>query len=702
MMSGPDVWLLAALVAAVALAGWLGWRLRREPAQELERARADLSRRLTELFSLQELAYVLADSVELDRIAEQVAQYAARFIRCDGALVAMADESAAGVRVVAARGTLASLAGREVSAARGGLVGAAMEQGHLQVAEADEEEQPQLLDDVRVRRALVAPLRAHGVSVGAVAVSAETPGAFDDGDLRLVSTVATHAALALANAKFFDLVLAGKQQWETTFDALNDGIAVVDAEGCIRRANRALGELLRTPLPDLVGSRLAPALFGHPDELTELLDAVRSGRGQPSLTRRSERLDRMLRIGASRLGGRGDGWVVALIEDVTEQKALESQLLQSEKLAAVGQLVSGVAHELNNPLTSIGGLSEFLMEQPSTSARDREHLRVIHEQAERAARIVRNLLTFARKGPTDVGDIDLNDIAQRATSLITYELRLRKIELDLRLSKGLPRVYGDRFQMQQAVLNLLTNAIQAVSRNPPDRPRVVRVTTAPRDGLVMLRVADTGPGVPDDIASHIFDPFFTTKAPGEGTGLGLSITYGIVEGHRGRIEVQRGAEGGAMFTVTLPASDRTPDAGPTPEAAELAGATPLPSRCVLLVDEDPAVRQMIGVLFSHDGHRVDAARDASHGAALLAAGAYDLVIADPRAAVSAGETFADVLARHDPNFARRTIFLTADVRPETEEWLRQLGVRYFRKPFNVRDLKTAAAVMLATASSRTL
>ena len=242
------------------------------------------------------------------------------------------------------------------------------------------------------------------------------------------------------------------------------------------------------------------------------------------------------------------------VEDVTEQERLESQLIQSEKMAAVGQLVSGVAHELNNPLTSVAGLAEFLLEQPVPSERDREHLRVIREQADRATQIVRNLLTFARKGPAEVERYQLNELVERTVSLVGFEARLQEITIDVTLDPALPALLGDRYQIQQVVLNLVTNAIQAVRTNPPARARRVRIATLLQDDLVTLRVADSGPGIDAALLPHIFTPFVTTKDPGQGTGLGLSISYRILEGHGGSLGVERPDEGGAVFVMQLPAN----------------------------------------------------------------------------------------------------------------------------------------------------
>src|SRR5206468_2414084 len=282
--------------------------------------------------------------------------------------------------------------------------------------------------------------------------------------------------------------------------------------------------------------------------------------------------------------------IVVLVEDVTEQQALETQLVQSEKLAAVGQLGSGVAHELNNPLTSIAGLSEFLLEQKELGKKDRGHLQVIQEQAERAGRIVRNLLTFARKGTGERDLVDLNDVIRRTLSLTAYDLKLKDITVTRELSGALPEVLGDRHGLQQVVLNLVTNAAQAVTENPRDRPREITVSTW-FDGQVHLRVADSGPGIPEHVLQNVFTPFFTTKEPGKGTGLGLSITYSIVESHGGQITLEpRSARGGAAFRVDLPPApadavrpELTPAHGtPLPDAA------PTVKRTILLVDADPA------------------------------------------------------------------------------------------------------------------
>ncbi len=676
------------------------WRLRQRllrSEQERLRAAEELNRRLSELFSLQELSYVLSDSLELDRIVEQVVRYAVRFLDAQGALLALlGDAPSDPLRVAAAEGTLAPLRGRKIQADDAGLLARSTGREHLELIRNSGAEPTEIVKGFHAAAAAAVPLRSHGIVIGTLVITDPRERVFVPEDIRLLSTLATHAAVVIANARFFEMVRRAKEQWETAFDALSEGIAVVDDEGRVRRSNRALADLLNTPLPNVVGTPLGEALLGKPNALEDLLAATRRGDRPAPLVARSERLGRAVRVNAARIPGAAtEQSIVVMVEDVTEQQALETQLVQSEKLAAVGQLVSGVAHELNNPLTSIAGLSEFLLEQKELGKKDRGHLQVIQEQAERASRIVRNLLTFARKGGTERVPVDLNDVIRRTLSLTSYDLKLKDISVERELSGALPDVFGDRHGLQQVVLNLVTNAAHAVAENPRERPREIIVSTW-FDGQVHLRVADTGPGIPDDVAQSVFTPFFTTKEPGKGTGLGLSITYSIVESHGGQITLEpRGPRGGAAFRVDLP---------PAPADAVRPALTPVHGtpalnagstvkRTILLVDADPAVQRTIKALFARDGHDVEVAGDPQHALDLAQRGGFDLVITDARAMAPGkrGTLLAEELVTRMPALRDRIIVATGDVRPTTEETLARLGVRYVRKPFNLRDLRVEAA-----------
>src|SRR5437667_1229553 len=700
-LRSPALLYVTIAVALILLgSGLVLWRLRQRllrSEHERRRAAEELNRRLSELFSLQELSYVLSDSLELDRIVEQVVRYAVRFLDARGALLALVGDTPSDrLQVAAAEGTLASLRGQKIQADDSGLIARSTAREHLELIRNSGAEPTEIVKGFEAAAAAAVPLRSHGIVIGTLIITDPREGAFVPEDIRLLSTLATHAAVVIANARFFGMVRRAKEQWETAFDALSEGIAVVDDEGRVRRSNRSLAALLGAPLPNVVGTPLGEALLGKPNALHELLAATRRGERPAPLVARSDRLRRTVRVNAARIPGAAtEQSIVVMVEDVTEQQALETQLVQSEKLAAVGQLVSGVAHELNNPLTSIVGLSEFLLEQKELGKKDRGHLQVIHEQAERAGRIVRNLLTFARKGSAERVPVDLNDVIRRTLSLTAYDLKLKDITVERELSGALPDVFGDRHGLQQVVLNLLTNAAHAVAENPRERPRQITVSTW-FDGQVHLRVADTGPGISDEVAQSVFTPFFTTKEPGKGTGLGLSITYSIVESHGGQIALEpRGPRGGAAFRVDLPPApaDAVRPALTPVHGTPTVTASPTVKRTILLVDADSDVQRTIKALFARDGHDVEVAGDPQHALDLAQRGSFDLVITDARAMAPGkrGTLLAEELVARMPALRERIIVATGDVRPTTEETLARLGVRYVRKPFNLRDLRVEAA-----------
>ena len=684
------IWWLAvvAVVGAVGTFALAVLRARRrgDDAQEKsEQLAAQVDRRISELFSLQELSYVLSQSIQLDRIVEEVAKYAARFLNADGAIVVLAEGNL--LRVVAATGTLEPLLG-EVSEDPDSLVRRAIGGDRIEVAEGTEAPAVRLFGGMMVRSAAVAPLRAQGIAMGALAVADRQGGPLSTEDLWLFSTVATNASVVLANSRLYEMVRQSETEWETTFNALAEGIAVVGPTGAVLRANRALAALAGVSESELVGRNLDQMIFGDLEAVAGLIEAAYRGERTAPLVVRPEDSHRVLRLTAAPLAGTERGSVVVLIEDVTEQRLLEAQLIQSDKMASIGQLVSGVAHELNNPLTSIAGLAELLLERPPHPELPREHLRVIHDQAERAGRIVRNLLTFARKGVAEKAAVDLREVVARTSLLITYELQLHGIELESDLSPDSVMVLGDRYELQQVLLNLVTNAVQAVTGLPEGRHRQITLSTGlNEDGKASLRVRDNGPGVPVHQVPYLFTPFFTTKAPGEGTGLGLSLSYGLVKAHGGVLEYEAPPQGGAEFRVTLPLLETE-----IPESVD-----PVPhggngralERRILIVDEDPAVHRLLTALFTPEGHAVEAVRSGEQGLRLARERTYDLIIADVHAATGPAELFAEALLEAFPAASARLV-VACSGEEELPGPLARRPLHRVRKPFNLRDLKAVA------------
>ena len=677
-------------LAAVVTLGAVWWHLAEASRQirglddERRALAGQVDRRINEIFSLQELSYVLAESLQSDRIAGQVARYVMRFLNAEGAAVVLAGASDGSLLVATAEGSLAHSAGLRITDATPSLVIRASTTERIEVTNGTEPEPVFLIPGHQVVTGAAAPLRAHGLTMGVLAVADRRQGGFTAEDLWLLSTVATHVAVVMANSRLFEMVRQAKEEWETAFNALNEGIAVLDPEGRLTRGNRALARLLDLPAPALIGRPFWTMVVGDVEGEAGLIGAARRGERPAPLAIRSLTLGRVVRLTAAPVAETAERVaVVVLVEDVTEQRALETQLIQSEKLAAVGQLVSGVAHELNNPLTSIAGLSEFLQDRPGIAAAEREHLRVIHEQAERAGRIVRNLLTFARKGSPGETIVDLNDVVARTALLVAYELNLRGIVLAEDRSPGELLVRGNRDELQQVLLNLVNNAVHAV-RDLPTGSRRVTLITRGEGGQAIMRVRDSGAGVPEELIPELFTPFFTTKEPGEGTGLGLSLSYRIVEPHGGRLWYQPVPGGGAEFQASIPLATAVRRPEPEPPAMEISAA-----HAVLLVDNDPASEVVVRALFEPAGYDVEVVRTGGDGAARFGARAWRLTVIDGAISADGRQLLVDRLAGSP---GARLAITTADA--ILAERCRALGMSVLPRPFLPRDLLAVAGELL--------
>lgn len=677
-------------LAAVVTLGTVWWYLVEASRQlralddERRALAGQVDRRINEIFSLQELSYVLAESLQSERIAGQVARYVMRFLNAEGAAVVLAGASDGSLLVATAEGSLAHSAGLRITDATPSLVIRASTTERIEVTNGTEPEPVFLLPGHQVVTGAAAPLRAHGLTMGVLAVADRRQGGFTAEDLWLLSTVATHVAVVMANSRLFEMVRQAKEEWETAFNALTEGIAVLDPEGRLTRGNRALARLLDLPAPALIGRPFWAMVVGDVEGENGLIGAARRGEHPAPLAIRSLTLGRVVRLTAAPVAETAERVaVVVLVEDVTEQRALETQLIQSEKLAAVGQLVSGVAHELNNPLTSIAGLSEFLQDRPGIAAPEREHLRVIHEQAERAGRIVRNLLTFARKGSPGQTVVDLNDVVMRTALLVAYELNLRGIVLAEDRGPGELLVRGNRDELQQVLLNLVNNAVHAV-RDLPTGTRRVTLMTRSEAGQAIVRVRDSGAGVPEELIPELFTPFFTTKEPGEGTGLGLSLSYRIVESHGGRLWYEPVAGGGAEFHASIPLATSVRHLQTEPAAGESGGA-----RAVLLIDSDPGSEVVVRALFEPAGYEVEVVRSGSDAAARFGARAWRLTVIDGAVSADGRQLLVDRLAASP---GARLAITTADA--TLAERCRALGMAVLPRPFLPRDLLAVAGELL--------
>lgn len=488
-----------------------------------------------------------------------------------------------------------------------------------------------------------------------------------------------------------------EQPWRLLAEALPVGLLVATRDEAdqwqARLANPALLALLRgasgTP-PDL----LAPQTWIDSEERNRLLAALRESAPVVDLPARLRRADGTVahvEITATCTAARRHAHL--LVRDVGDRRRREEQsrglyqeLLQAEKMAALGQTMSGVAHELNNPLGAILALAERLRLQGANSPLA-SGLRTLHKEAERAARIARQLLTFARKRQTTRLMVPVNEVVAETVRLREADLHRAGLRVQLDLAEDLPDVFADPHQLQQVVLNLVINAEHAMIRAGLGQLVEVRTTLEDTDH-VRIEVRDDGPGMTDDVLAHIFDPFFTTKDVGEGTGLGLSVAQAIVAEHGGRLSAVSTPGAGATFAIVLPAAGATVQAPRAPATAPVTSPEAFGSGLrVLLADDEPALAGAVADTLRDAGFEVTMAGDGEEALAKARAQTFDAVICDLRMPRVDGPTFYRTIAEVSPPQARRVIFVTGDVTgTEAARFLDESGCRWLAKPFRLAEL----------------
>ena len=520
-----------------------------------------------------------------------------------------------------------------------------------------------------------APILAVGRSIGVVAVASERPDVFGPDELALLSAVVSQGAIALENARLLHLLSSGKRQWELTVDAITQAICIVDERGIVRRANRVFADLVQLPVTALPGrswmSLLPPAWA----------TAVSQALAEPGPHEiRSGTRD--YSVSAIRMEGAEDEAAVLSFEDHTEKRHLQDQLIQSEKMSAIGQLIAGIAHDLNNPLASVVGFSDFLAESGDVPPALAEPLRVIRQEAERAATIVKNLLSFARRQEGERVPQQLQPLLESVLALLRNEMMALKVETTLSVEPHIPDIEMNPNQIKQVFVNLLNNAAQAIASTG----RAGHITVTAKRWLdgVAVSVADDGPGITDELLPRVFEPFFTTKTEGEGTGLGLSICQGIVKEHGGRITLESSVGVGATFTVELLSGSR-PQRPSQPVKAPATSGT----LRVLVVDDEPHILHYMRATLESWGHTVEVASDGTEAVERALVIPFDVIICDLRMPRLGGREMYNDLARQFPDIARKVIFATGDtVRGDTLQFLEQLGRPFLHKPFTLAELRT--------------
>jgi two-component system NtrC family sensor kinase len=386
--------------------------------------------------------------------------------------------------------------------------------------------------------------------------------------------------------------------------------------------------------------------------------------------------------------------------EITDRTRLEQQLRQAEKLSSMGQMISGVAHELNNPLAVIGGYVEVILASHNLPDKTRQSLEKVAQESGRAARLVRNFLAFAHSQPTHRQMVNLNDLITGVVELRKFDLSLSNVTLEVALDGFLPATSVEPDQIQQILIILINNAMQAICHAP--EPRRIRVSTALKEARVWITVEDNGPGVPPEIESRIFEPFFTTKEVGVGTGLGLSIAHGIMTEHGGHIRYERGALRGAAFVLDLPivAIEAPPVSSTQIMAAPACALEPAAARAekILVVDDEKAVVEILGEMLGLLGYQPALCYSAGEGLKKIRETKFDLVLSDLRMPEIDGPQFYRRALEIDARLARRFIFLTGDtIAEDTRTFLRTAGQPFLAKPFHLAGIEEITRTTLSAA-----
>ncbi|GAB4407202.1 MAG: response regulator [Anaerolineales bacterium] len=563
------------------------------------------------------------------------------------------------------------------------------------------------LDRKAKGEALAVPLMAASRLLGVLCLQAGEPReAFTGEQFEAVSVMAAQVAMSVEGARLFARVQQGKKEWEATFDAIGESVLLISPEGKILRANQAAARAAGRRFTQLVGVPCCEAMSGtpHPPDGCPLQQVLQTRRpASAEITDRDGSRIRHVAIYPI-FDARGDiQAVVEYARDITQIKAAQARLMQAEKLSALGELTAGVAHELNNPLTSILGFVQ-LLQRTDLSDRQSSYLGVIHDETRRAARIVRNLLTFARRQEPEKKMLDINTILEETLSLLAYQLRVSGVKVEQDLDPNLPKTAADPYQLQQVFVNIINNAQQAMQEAHGGGTLTIRTLPVLRpagyahnttlnladqpdstlESWVRVEFTDDGPGIPPELLTRIFDPFFTTKAPGKGTGLGLSVCHGIIRDHDGHIWAESTPGRGATFVLELPVRGmRRAEA----EKAATDRLPELPPGNVLVLDDEEGTLRLLKELLSQHDQKVETLADGANARERIAAANYDVILCDVRMPGFGGDALYEYLKEHRPELVKRLVFITGDTASaQTRAFLRKAGRPVVEKPFDVAEL----------------
>ncbi|AKG53132.1 sensory box sensor histidine kinase-response regulator [Dehalogenimonas sp. WBC-2] len=490
-----------------------------------------------------------------------------------------------------------------------------------------------------------------------------------------------------------EAIKTAAEEWRTTFDSIKDMVALIDLHHTIVRVNKAFASTLKQEPNDLVGKQCYEVIhnMNQPHPMCPHARMLESKHVESS-----EYFDKKLKMwveaSSSPIFDKNGSLTgsVHIIKDISERKREEQQTQQlrtkaemSSRLAAVGEMAAGIAHEINNPLTGVIGFSELLMERNDLPKDVLENIEIINDGSQRVKEIVKRMLTFARQAKPQKNSISITELIDNTLELRGYVLKTSNIEVVKDYAPGLPWVMADAGQLQQVFLNIIVNAEYAMKK-AHDRG-VLTIKTEYSDGHIRVSIKDDGQGLPESVKAKLFQPFFTTKDPGEGTGLGLSLSLGIIQEHGGKIMVESEYGHGVNFIIELPIG--VIETVPAEELEIVPVIEKAKSARLLIVDDEPAIRTLLKKILKQEGHEVTECSLPETAIEKIGQSKYDLIFLDVRMPGMSGIELFDKISRLRPEYTHRVIFITGDTSDLiTREYLIQHQIPFVDKPFDRKTL----------------
>ncbi len=478
-----------------------------------------------------------------------------------------------------------------------------------------------------------------------------------------------------------------ERDWRNSFNSLDDMMLIINRDFTIERINETGLVYLEKTLEEVAGEKCHRLFHGAevPCNWCPCRRSLRTGKVAIAEHFDEDRHRYFAVKGAPVLNGGGKpDKCVCLLRDITrevkareKEKELQQELNMAGRLASIGEVAAGIAHEINNPLTGVIGFAQLLsgMKIPEEM---REAVEVIEQGAMRTAGVVEKLLTFARRSKSKREYLDINAVVKSTVDIRAYEMRTNNIELVIDLASDLPRTMANYGQLQQVFLNLIMNAEQAIGATGLPGKLIVR--TEQHDGAIRISVIDNGTGIQKENLGKVFDPFFTTKADNGGTGLGLSISYGIIKEHNGNIKVKSTPGNGATFTVILPVVGENASCADNP-VSSLPVPPPKNAR-IIVIDDEVNICRILHRILTQEGHEVDTVLSAEAALEKMAHQEYDLILLDIKMPGMSGIDLYHHLNNFAPGFREKVVFLTGDVvSPKNRNFLEESGANFIVKPF---------------------